>query len=162
MGTLHEGTCKDYSASCIAFQKMTNAKPESEKIVVNIQAERLLKRCLEILQRHCGSGNNISIATTQTKLGGVCIAQNKPSNAEIYLRAALFSIEQGLGPEHPDTALAQCRLASCMADMKWWVELTIESLFSCISSALAKDPKLCYEAIIAGCQQSHVSLVQRS
>lgn len=82
-----------------------------------MQAERLLKRCLEIQQRHSGDDNTLSIATTQTQLGGVCIVQANPRAAEGYLRGALDQIQIALGAKHPDTALSRCRLASCMADL---------------------------------------------
>ena len=81
------------------------------------QAERLLKRCLEIQQRNSSEDNDLSIATIQTQLGGVCIVQANPRAAETYLRGALQQIESALGAKHPDTALSRCRLASCMADL---------------------------------------------
>ena len=82
-----------------------------------MQAERLLKRCLEIQQRHSGSEDTLSIATTKTQLGGVCIAQARPEAADTYLQGALAGIQAALGREHPDAALSQCRLASCKADL---------------------------------------------
>ena len=83
----------------------------------SMQAERLLKRCLEIQQRHSGDDNTLSIATTQTQLGGICIVQANPRAAEAFLQGALEQIQSALGPKHPDTALSRCRLASCMADL---------------------------------------------
>lgn len=81
------------------------------------QAERLLKRCLEIQQRHSGDGNTLNIAATKSQLGGVCIAQAIPMAAETYLQASLADTTAALGAAHPDTGLARCRLASCRADM---------------------------------------------
>lgn len=82
-----------------------------------LQAERLLKRCLEIQQRHSGEGNVLQIAATRTQLGGMSIAQADAVAAEGYLQAALEEIHKALGDKHPDTALARCRLASCRADL---------------------------------------------
>lgn len=83
----------------------------------SVQAERLLKRCLEIQQRHSSEDDTLSIATTQTQLGGICIVQANPRAAETFLRGALEQIQGALGAKHPDTALSRCRLASCTADL---------------------------------------------
>lgn len=84
-----------------------------------MQAERLLRKSLHIqLCQGSDKGKSMAVAATQTRLAGELIALAAPERARPHLQAALDTAVKQLGPHHPDTALAQCRLASCLADLR--------------------------------------------
>ena len=89
-----------------------------------LQAEKLLRRSLDI-QQHYMKDKSMAIVGTQTRLAGALIAQSAPERAQPYLQAAVDATLRELGATHPDTALAQCRLASCQADLLKWACLAV-------------------------------------
>lgn len=88
----------------------------AEQLFGVLQEERLLRRSLEIQQRG-GHGNSPAMVSTQTRLGGALIAMGASRRAQPLLAAALEATVARCGLNHPDTALARCRLASCLADL---------------------------------------------
>jgi tetratricopeptide (TPR) repeat protein len=79
----------------------------------NQEAVRLLRRLLEIKQRHLGSAH-LEVARILNELGQCLEELGKPAEAEPLYRQALAMRQRGLGEDHPDTALSYNNLATSL------------------------------------------------
>ena len=105
-------------------------------IVVNVvtnqqmllQAERLYKECLA-LQNNLSACCKTVKAAILTDLAGVELALSNTEHASQTIQKSLRKLSVALGPRHPDTALAQCRLAACKFDLQQWDSLNFPKCY---------------------------------
>jgi hypothetical protein len=93
------------------------ALPKTDVMHSSVQAEQVLRKSLVTTAQAINGDSSLAAMGIQTHLAGLCIARGKPEKALPLLQGARNGILAGLGAEHPDTALAQCRLAACLADL---------------------------------------------
>ena len=85
------------------------------------QAEKLLKQSWVVEQHGIEKKkwrNTARAREIQTRLGGVAVAQGHPQAAQECLKLAVELCFKACGSHHPETALAQCRMAANTADMQ--------------------------------------------
>ena len=90
----------------------------------------MLQRALDIQTKNYGAQSAPAVAT-RTLLAGNLLATGRLEAALPLLESAVDVCIAQLGPLHPDVALAQCRLASCLHD-----------LARCLPTAMLRDASL--------------------
>jgi serine/threonine-protein kinase len=79
-------------------------------------AERLLRRALELRRSHLGD-NHLDVAATLNNLSNVLVQSDRGEEALKLSREALAIQQRVLGPKHPDVALAQATVAKRTRDL---------------------------------------------